>query len=220
MKPPICFDIDNVIARTDEVMREVIRSCSEQGVDLSYEDILEFDYWKDTDRLGRRFDKSEWTRIHNEFTRNHLHRIRPYDNVQAYLARLAERFEIQVATSRLREGHEATINWLQIHQVPYTRIHFVSHGKKHEIPERFTAAVEDDRGQARLFHDCGVRAFLLAHPWNTTQPPLTARRRSVSKPSAMTNSTEQPVQRPWRSSLRIGRGSITAPSHSIRTISR
>ena len=113
----VCVDIDNVIARADEVMREVIRMCSEQKVDLRYEDILEFDYWKCTDRQGRRLGKSEWTYIHEEFTRNHLPRIRPYDNVQAYLARLAEKFEIHVATSRLAEGHKPTIDWIQAHRL-------------------------------------------------------------------------------------------------------
>ena len=40
----LCVDIDNVVAATDEVMRCVIREYTRGRVDLSYEDVVEFDY--------------------------------------------------------------------------------------------------------------------------------------------------------------------------------
>ena len=52
----ICVDIDNVVARTDDVMREVIRECSQDRVDLVCEDVVCFDYWMCRDGLGRRFE--------------------------------------------------------------------------------------------------------------------------------------------------------------------
>lgn len=168
MKQPICVDIDNVIARTDEVIRDVIKRCTNGRVNLRYEDIVEFDYWRCTDQVGGRLDKSEWEYVHTEFTRNHLHRVQPHENVQVNLSRLAEKFEIHVATSRLPAGHQTTYDWLQAHRIPFNKLHFVGHRKKHELAESFVVAIEDDREQAELFFERGIRPFLLAHPWNVT----------------------------------------------------
>jgi len=170
MKPPICVDIDNVIARTDEVMREVIKVCSKDQVDLRYEDIIDFDYWNCVDRYGRSFDQTDWHNIHLEFTRNHIPRIQPFDNVREHLLKISEEFEIHVATSRLPEGRVTTREWLSTHKIPFTELHFVEHRKKHLLVKPFVAAIEDDRIQAESFHELGVRAFLLAHPWNVLQP--------------------------------------------------
>jgi uncharacterized HAD superfamily protein len=170
MKPPICVDIDNVIAQTDEVMRAVIKLFSKNQVDLRYEDVVEFDYWKCVDQHGRSFLKTEWQDIHLKFTRNYIQRIRPFDNVREHLLRLGEKFEIHIATSRLPEGHDGTRAWLATHRIPFAQLHFVGHRKKHTLAEVFVAAIEDDRDQAVLFHDHNVPAFLLAHPWNILQP--------------------------------------------------
>lgn len=169
MGQPICVDIDNIIARTDEVMRKVIKRHSKTSVDLRYEDIITFNYWECIDQQGRCLERSEWDHIHMEFTRNHLRAIIPYPNVRVYLSRLAERFEVHLATSRLSEGQQITRDWLQAHNLPYSELHFVGHRKKHEIPKTFVAAIEDDREQAELFLEGGVQVFLLAHPWNVTE---------------------------------------------------
>lgn len=160
------MDIDNVVARTDEVLREVIRECSKDHVDLSYEDVVCFDYWLCRDSLGRRFDKREWGKIHRKFILNDLMRIAPVKNVQSHLARVGERFEIHLATSRPDEGREDTLRWLREHNIPYSDLHFVKNGEKHLIQNDFDIAVDDDREQGYAFFAKGVRAFLLAHPWN------------------------------------------------------
>ena len=101
MRGSICIDIDNVIAKTDEVMRSVIRAHSRRGVDLQYEDVVCFDYWLCRDSQGRRIDRNEWDLIHREFTFNYLSRISPVDGVQEYLQRLAKWFDVHLTTSRL-----------------------------------------------------------------------------------------------------------------------
>lgn len=145
-------------------MREVIRRHA--GVALQYEDITEFDYWQCTDRTGRCLTKAEWPAVHLEFTVNHLSRVEPVENIQMHLTKLGAHFEVHLATSRLPQGHDATRNWLESHEIPFDRLHFVGHREKHKITESFTAAVEDDRDQALLFLERGVKPFLLAHPWN------------------------------------------------------
>ena len=163
----ICMDIDNVIARTDEVMREVIREHSMDSVDLTYEDIVHFDYWKCEDSLGRSFHKSEWEKIHEEFTRKYLPKISPYENARECLIKISERFEIHLATSRLKIGRKHTVEWLAQHDIPYRGLHFVTHREKHRINHDFIAAVDDDIEQGYLFHNKGIRVFLYAHPWNS-----------------------------------------------------
>lgn len=174
--PSICIDIDNVLAQTDEVMREVIRECSGDRVELTYDDVVCFDYWMCRDRMGRRFDKSEWDKIQAEFTRNHLFRIRPLPNIQEKINQISEKFEVHLVTSRLEEGRDHTFTWLTQHQIPYHQLHYVRHGEKHLVNHRFTAAVDDDREQGYAFHAKGVSVFLLAHPWNHIGPHSPLRR--------------------------------------------
>jgi len=159
-------DIDNVIAKTDEVMRKVIYEHSRSQVDLDYEDVVCFEYWKCRDGSGRRFDKSQWKKIHEEFTHNYLLKIMPFDNVAQNLGILGKKFEIHLATSRLDDGQKTTRVWLSQHDIPYKKLHFVQEGTKHLIDEPFVAAIEDDREQGYAFYSKGVHVFLLAHPWN------------------------------------------------------
>lgn len=166
-KPLICVDIDNVIAKTDEVMRRVIRAHSRLQVDLSYEDVICFEYWKCRDGAGRRFGKEEWSDIHTEFTRDHLLEIAPFDKVSYYLRNIREKFAVHLATSRLKDGQANTRLWLERNQIPYDELHFATEGTKHLIDEWFVAAVEDDREQGYAFYSKGIAVFLLAHPWNT-----------------------------------------------------
>ena len=90
--PSICIDLDNVIAKTDEVMREIIHQISAEDVDLKYEDVVCFEYWKCRDRRGRRISRAEWNNVHQEFTRNHLMRIQPFKNINKHLELIVQRF--------------------------------------------------------------------------------------------------------------------------------
>ena len=165
-RPAICIDIDNVIALTDEVMREVIRSVSDSAVDLEYEDVVCFDYWKCRDRSGKRIDRTEWHKIHLAFTLEHLPKIAPVPGVSRYLEQLSDIFAIHLATARLEEGRDATFEWLSGHHIPYDEVHFVRSGTKHLIQVPFVAGIEDEREQGYSFFSKGIEAFLLAHPWN------------------------------------------------------
>lgn len=169
-KPAICIDIDNVIAKTDEVMREVIQAHSKSHVDLAYEDVVCFEYWRCRDRMGRRFDKNEWRKIHEEFTHSHLLEIVPFENVATHLGVISGRFDVHIATSRLKDGQEGTRVWLRRRGLPHKKLHFIAEGTKHLIDEQFVAAIEDDREQAYAFYSQGVQGYLLAHPWNTVGP--------------------------------------------------
>ena len=169
-RPAVCVDIDNVIAKTDGVMRKVIHAHSMSHINLTYDDVVCFEYWTCRDKKGERFDKSEWEKIHKEFTRNYLLQILPFDNVSQYLEIISGKFDVHLATSRLDDGQEATHVWLHKHSIPYNKLHFAKEGTKHLINEQFVAAIEDDREQGYAFYSKGVIVFLLAHPWNMVGP--------------------------------------------------
>lgn len=163
----LCIDIDNVIALTDKVMRAIIFRYTNGRVDLSYEDIKDFDYCKVMDRKGNSITKNEWANIHDLFSRpRSLLRIKPYSGIQGHLSTLSVRYDIHIVTSRLKIGWPATINWLERHNVPHDGVHFVEHLKKHIVLGKVGAVVEDDFQQAMRFAESGIKVFLMEHPWN------------------------------------------------------
>jgi uncharacterized HAD superfamily protein len=166
----LVIDIDNVVAETDEVMRDVIKKHSKDRVDLQYEDVTAFDYDKCVDREGRCLQEGEWTSIHTEFSREvNITRIRPYPNVGKYLQTLSEAgHAIHLVTSRLAQARLSTVTWLEQHKIPHDGLHFVKHRCKHFLFQNCAGVIEDDLDQAVDFARLGIPAYLLAHPWNET----------------------------------------------------
>jgi 5'(3')-deoxyribonucleotidase len=171
----LCIDIDNVIAQTDRVMRQVIHHHTGGQIDLSYEDIVEFDYYRCQDANGRTISKEQWRDIHDLFSEpHHLMVIEPFPGAQEQLRRLSERFDIHYATSRLPKAWRTTIEWLAEHEFPMRCLHFLTHGEKHACLGGFFAAVEDHYEQAAAFASVKTPCFLIEHPWNKTKPAIPA----------------------------------------------
>ena len=167
----LCVDIDNVVAATDEVMRCVIREYTQGGVDLGYEDVVEFDYWKCGDKKGRSITREEWPGVHELFSEpENILGIAPMPGAREGVQRLADRYEIHLASSRLPKAHDATRKWLAGYAIPYDTLSFVEHGQKHAVLCEAAAAVEDDYEQAVAFAEQAVPAYLLEHPWNREKP--------------------------------------------------
>lgn len=169
-RPRLCIDIDNVVARSDEVMRQVIYEVTKGRVDLAYEDVKCFNYWECKDRRGNSITKDEWKAVHDLFSEpRFLRAIRPVDGIQDHLQQLAERFSLHFATSRLAKARKHTVEWLEQHAFPTHDLHFLKHREKHVSLGRFAVAVEDDLDQAEAFADAEVVvSYVLAHPWNST----------------------------------------------------
>lgn len=165
----LVVDIDNVVAQTDEVMRDVIKSRSREGVDLRYEDVKHFNYWECADSKGRQITKDEWnSTIHPAFSEQaNILRIEPYSNIEGFLHTLIEAdYAVHLVTSRLKQARIPTILWLEEHQLPHSALHFVEHGTKHVVFRTCVAVIEDDLDQARKFAERETRTYLLAYPWN------------------------------------------------------
>lgn len=166
-KPRLALDLDNVLADTDTVMRAVIREYTNGRVNFEYAHIGRFNYHECADAAGERITRDDWKKVHDLFSEPHrLNEVNPYPGIKQYLARLAEVFELHIATARLPQAREHTARWLREHGFPPHRLHFLGHGEKHTSLGRYFAAVEDDRDQAEAFARAGIHSFVLAHPWN------------------------------------------------------
>jgi uncharacterized HAD superfamily protein len=168
-----CVDIDNVIAQTDKVMRNVIREVTQNRVQLEYQDIIKFDYCECLDKNGNSISKDEWKKVHKRFSdQNNLMRIEPMPGAVDGLSRLVENGLVHLATSRIHEARKPTIEWLDAHKIPHHDLHFLTQGERHASLRPFTAAVDDNYEQALAFARQGqTRCFLLRHPWNENERP-------------------------------------------------
>ena len=167
----ICVDIDNVIARTDEVMRRIIEEVSGNRVRLEYADVVEFDYCKCRDKFGNSITPAEWLRVHQAFSDpRYLWQIEVMPGAVEGLTLLAEYGRLHLATSRLPKARRSTVEWLEYYSLPSHDLHFVHYSEKHVALGRFAAAIEDNYSQAVAFASCNTPCFLLRHPWNAAKP--------------------------------------------------
>lgn len=168
-----CVDIDNVVAATDRVMRKAIFDFTSGRVDLAYEDILDFDYWKCRDRNGNRISEDEWSTIHKVFSSpRYLWAIEPVPGAIDGLKALSDFGRLHLVTSRLACGRRPTVEWLEFYDVPPHSLYFVSHREKHASFHPFDVAIEDDYTQALAFAtQSAASCILLSHPWNSHKDP-------------------------------------------------
>ena len=125
-----CIDIDNTIAQTDKVMRELIAEVTEQRVQLNHEDIVTFNYYECRDGRGNRISKEEWNEVHDRFSESeNVMRIEPITDAVEGLRQIAEHGHVHLATSRLRKARAATVQWLDHHGFPDHDLHFLRHGE-------------------------------------------------------------------------------------------
>lgn len=171
LKKRLCCDIDNVVARTDELIRKLILDFTGGRVNLTYEGIIEFDYCKCKDAKGNAITKAEWNMIHDLFAEpENLMKVEPYPSVQEHLKRLSEKYEIHLVTSRLPKARRTTVEWLEAHAFSPCGLHFLNPGEKHESLGRFEVAIEDNYEQGRAFVEAGIPCYLIKHPWNANGP--------------------------------------------------
>jgi 5'(3')-deoxyribonucleotidase len=169
-KLSLCVDMDNVVAQTDVVMRNLIRLQTNGRVNLLYEDITEFDYWKCKDSQGCFITRKEWDAVHDAFSKPEIIRsLQPFPEIQSHLHALRTRYVVDIVTSRLNPAHGATEEWLRTHQVPFDNLRFAPHGGKHKLPFHYQAVIEDHYDQAKAFAEIGTTALLIAHPWNRSK---------------------------------------------------
>ncbi len=171
--PHLCIDIDNVIARTDDVVRAIIAEVTNGEVNLKYDDITTYNYYEcqcagpDGGTIG--ISREQWRTVHDLLSqRSRLLSLKPMARAAEALNELASGCDIHFVTSRLRHSHTrtTTIEWLHRHGFPEHDLHFVSHMRKHVVMGPCLIWVEDHYEQAvevASYSPC----ILYRHPWNS-----------------------------------------------------
>jgi uncharacterized HAD superfamily protein len=155
-RPVVGVDLDNVLADTDTVIRQLI--AERYGIVLQRRDIVEFDYWlcgitrEQTDEVLRLFHEGECAKA------------LPTEQSASALQVLRTRYEIWILTARPQLAQQATEHWLQQHGLEFDRL--IHDGKKLAHSEELAVAIEDHRETAYGFARAGVRTFLFDYPWN------------------------------------------------------
>ena len=188
----LCVDIDNVVAQTDVVMRQVIREVTNGRVNLSYADISRFNYWECKDQDGNGISREEWKAVHEAFSQpERLLALEPIEGVQQCLREISQCYSIHFATSRLPIARKATVQWLERAGLPKHDLHFLQHGEKHLSLGAFFASVEDDLAQAEAFAATGIKmSIVLAHPWNE----CVAQRRNLRRMSGWSQVADELIR--------------------------
>ncbi len=175
-RPRLYVDIDNVLCRTDERIRQLICEVSSGRVNYAYEDILEFDYRNCTvsGPTGEKVavTKLVWRVAHVErFSRPEVvSGLVPMPGATEEMRRLKDRFDVAYITGRKPRLQEATQHWLTSNGFPDGPVLFANRGQKHLVVTGAFALVEDDLEQTEPAARAGMHAVLLAHPWNKTGP--------------------------------------------------
>lgn len=167
VRSAVCVDIDNVVAQTDERIREIIRNVTDNRVAYRYDDIINFNYFDCDDASGNRISREEWHAAHECFSTSEvLLSLKPINGALRNIQMLACKAEIHFVTSRLPSTMTATAEWLRQNGLADNPLHYCEHRAKHLLAKKYAAVVEDDYDQAVAFAQLGVPSFLIAHPWN------------------------------------------------------
>lgn len=169
----LCIDIDNVIAATDAVLREAIRIISKDRVQLDYDDIVNFDYWRCQDKNGQSISRHEWDAAHLFFSSTELvSQVEPLPGAVDALWKLSKYADLHLVTSRIPAARRATVEWVERMSLPTHSLHFAFHREKHKFFQALDAAIEDDYDQGVAFTtNLQAKSVLLKHPWNATRQP-------------------------------------------------
>lgn len=171
-KPLLCVDIDNVVSRTDDVLRSLIADATGGRVCLQHKDVQVFDYRQCKDSSGSQVTNEEWTVAISEFWEPHvILSLQPHEYSAEALNQLSAIYDIHFVTSRPSHTRPATLTWLSRHRFPYTDVHFFALGAKHKA-FCAAAAIEDNYDEAVQFASRGVPCFVHASPWNIRCPRM------------------------------------------------
>ncbi len=174
-KPRVCVDIDNVLAETDSIMREIIRVATvstenPSGIKYEYEDIVEFEYCLCQNSAGLRVSKEVWNAVHQIFqdpNSGYVDLIRPTSGSLEGLRALADGWDIWIVTGRHDRALKKATEWVERHFPGFSANVHSSFGRqgKWEVAE-FDAAIDDHLETAVGFAENGVRSFVYGHKWN------------------------------------------------------
>lgn len=149
-------DLDNVLAQTDYLIRELIKKMF--NIRLEQHDIVKFNYWQCG--ISKTQNQTVLARFHDV----ECIKVKPIKLAVQTLQSLRNNCKIYVITSRPPATRKLTIRWLKAYKIPYYKL--IHRKFKRQSRVNFDAFVEDNRQTAYSMARRGVRSFLLDYPWN------------------------------------------------------
>jgi uncharacterized HAD superfamily protein len=159
LKKIIGVDIDNVIAATDEKIRELIELFC--GVSSQQKDIRSW-YYSTSIGITKEQEHYVLERLHNQY----ISELKLINGAKKSLDVISSEYSIWLLTGRPNSTKDLTVKWLQEKAIPYDELFFVEN--KTVFADTVTFIVEDKAETALDFSSLGVRAYLFDYPWNRT----------------------------------------------------
>ncbi len=163
----IAVDLDNVIAKTDPKIRQIIQSIS--GVSLSQHDIQAWDYAealivKGLDRsAAQKITAETFDRFHGE----HCSEVEPVEGAVESILKLYEagsKIVIVTGRSKTKTCEELTRRWLRSLSIPDSWL--MVEDNKASVCSIWSSLIDDAPHQARDVAEAGIRVYLFDYPWN------------------------------------------------------
>lgn len=153
-------DIDNVVSKTDETIRLLIRR--RYGIDVKRGDVTQFDYHK---CKHIPLTKQQVSAVLEEFHHSACRDVGIVHGAKEALFTLhASSHRICLVTSRHAVAKKSTRKWLNERAICYDELVFSKH--KDSLVGRIDYFVEDNGAVAKRLAGLGGRVFLLSYPWN------------------------------------------------------
>lgn len=167
----IAFDIDGVVADTFRAFIEI--AFKDYGLRIHYEDINEYEFWKDTD-----LDEDSTNDIISRILDQPLEAdIRPVTGAVDVLTRLADNGNLLFVTAR--SDRDSILNWIW-HYMPSARrdsIILVAAGRHEDklpilLKRGIKYFVEDRLETCYLMESSPVKPIVFDQPWNRRVHPF------------------------------------------------
>jgi len=171
---PIYVDFDDVLSDTTSAFLKILKR--EFGKRVNFEDIFSFDL------------KASFNLTDSEYE-HFFHRVHQADVIMSFSpmegaigaleAWIKLGYQISIVTGRLTSAHEASLDWLAEHRVPYHSFTMVDKYSRENNDSKlsismeefsqlkFSLAVEDSATMAlHLSQKMGIPVALMDRPWN------------------------------------------------------
>ncbi len=173
---PIYVDFDDVLSETTSAFLKILEL--EFGKRVNFEDIFSFDL-KASFNLSDREYEDFFHRVHQADV---IMSFAPIEGaIDALEGWVKLGYQISIVTGRLTSAHDASLDWLAKHDVPYHSFTMVNKYARGNIDSKiavsmevfsemkFSLAVEDSATMAlHLSQKMGIPVALIDRPWNRT----------------------------------------------------
>lgn len=167
MKSTIAIDLDNVIAKTDTKIREIIKSLS--GISLVQDDIQRWDYSEVLMCKGLDAQQAEEIMglTMGQFHEHDCFEVEPLTRAVDIIFEIHHAgLEVMIVTGRkkTRKCEELTKRWLREQLIPDSWL--LMEENKSSICTQWSFLIEDAPHHAQDVANAGIPVLLFDYPWN------------------------------------------------------